>query len=218
MTKAALITAINLLAFTLVGTILLALVHEVTKHPIEESIEREKLKLISQIVPASLYDNQIVEDVLEVPANALLGTRQSSLIYRGRLNGEPSVAIIEALAPDGYSGDVRLIVAVNVEGLISGVRVVSHKETPGLGDYIDITKSDWVMQFDGRSLAAMQADAWQVKKDGGEFDYMAGATISPRAVIKAVHKVLQFYQQQQLALFEGKRSHHHKGKDHGSEL
>ena len=103
--------------------------------------------------------------------------------------------MLEATAPDGYSGKIDLLIAIQSNGELAGVRVVSHNETPGLGDYIDIAKSDWIKQFDGASLAKYDAQAWQVKKDGGHFDYMSGATITPRAVVKAVHKALRYYAQ-----------------------
>jgi electron transport complex protein RnfG len=102
--------------------------------------------------------------------------------------------VLEALAPDGYSGDIKLLVAVSTNGELVGVRVLAHKETPGLGDYIDIGHSDWIRKnFDGQSLAKTPDDGWRVKKDGGRFDYMAGATITPRAVVKAVHKALKYF-------------------------
>ena len=103
--------------------------------------------------------------------------------------------MLQPVAPDGYSGKIFLIVAIRSNGEVSGVRVVAHHETPGLGDYIERTKSEWITGFDGQSLSSRRDDDWKVKKDGGQFDYMAGATISPRAVIKAVHKALQYFAQ-----------------------
>jgi electron transport complex protein RnfG len=101
--------------------------------------------------------------------------------------------VLQAIAPDGYGGQIHLVIAIHRDGRIAGVRVVSDKETPGLGDYIEIAKSKWITGFDDTSLENHRDGDWQVKKDGGRFDYMAGATITPRAVVKAVHKVLQYY-------------------------
>ena len=131
-----------------------------------------------------------------------LGNRDETLIYRARLNHQPSAVILEATAPDGYSGDIKLLVAIKADGEVLGVRVLDHRETPGLGDYIDIAHGDWIKNFDAQSLAKTNDEGWHVKKDGGQFDFTTGATITPRAVIKAVHKVLQFYQAHQQAIFE----------------
>jgi electron transport complex protein RnfG len=108
---------------------------------------------------------------------------------------------MEAVAPDGYSGKIRFIIAIQHDGAISGVRVVKHKETPGLGDYIDAAKSSWIKNFDGISLDNTAERDWKVKKDGGKFDYMAGATITPRAVVKATHKAAQYFAQHRDELF-----------------
>lgn len=200
-TKASLQTALNLLLFAIVGTAVLAFTFSVTRERIVKSEELEKLNLITQIVPASAFDNDIVKDTIAVPPNPLLGTDDVTTAYRARLKGQPSVVVLESIAPDGYSGKIGLVVAIRADGAISGVRVVWHKETPGLGDYIDYAKSHWIAQFDGASNARYKDDDWKVKKDGGQFDYMAGATITPRAVVKAVHKALQYFEANRAKLF-----------------
>jgi electron transport complex protein RnfG len=191
--KASLITALNLLFFALIGTALLALTYDLTREPIVRSEENEKLKLITQIAPASTYDNNIMQDTVQLAADELLGTDDTTVAYLGRLKGQPAIAVLQAIAPDGYGGQIHLVIAIHRDGRIAGVRVVSDKETPGLGDYIEIAKSKWITGFNGASLESHRDDDWQVKKDGGRFDYMAGATITPRAVVKAVHKALQYY-------------------------
>jgi len=155
-------------------------------------------------LPASLYDNDLLLDAVKFPSGGELANRDETMIHRARLKGEPSAVILEATAPDGYSGDIKLLVAIKSSGEIVGVRVLDHKETPGLGDYIDIAHSNWIKNFDAQSLDKTNDDAWFVKKDGGQFDFTTGATITPRAVIKAVHKVLKFYQAHQQAIFETK--------------
>jgi len=190
--KATFYTALNLLFFALVGTALLALTYDLTHDIIARSIEKEKLKLIRQIVPPTAYDNDIIKDTALLPADKLLGSDEPAMIYRGRLNNRPSIAVIQAAAL-GYSGKTQLIIAIHSDGRISGVRVVSHKETPGLGDYIEIAKSNWITGFNSTSLEDPSESEWKVKKNGGKFDYMAGATITARSVVKAVHKALQYY-------------------------
>ncbi|HQR61014.1 MAG TPA: electron transport complex subunit RsxG [Methylophilaceae bacterium] len=192
--KHALGTAGIMIVFTVVGTVLLAYTFFTTRELIARSEAEARMELFRQILPESLHDNDMLQDTLKIPAGGELHNRAETLAYRARLNGQPSAIILETVAPDGYSGDIKLLVAIDVNGAISGVRVLAHKETPGLGDYIDIGHSDWIKKnFDGQSLAKTPDDAWRVKKDGGSFDYMAGATITPRAVVKAVHGVLKYY-------------------------
>ncbi len=194
-------TAITLIAFALVFTALLAYVFQITKVPIEKSEAAARLALFRQIVPENMHDNDILKDTLTIAPNDLLGNTQPSIANRARINNAPAAIILEAVAHDGYSGDIKLLIAIKYNGEISGVRVLTHKETPGLGDYIDIAKDDWIKLFDAESLTKTSDKSWQVKKDGGQFDYMAGATITPRAVVKAVHKALKYYEANRDALF-----------------
>lgn len=194
-------TALIMIAFAFVGTSLLVYMYDLTKAPIAESEAKARMALFRQIVPDNMHDNSLLEDVIEVQPNPLLGNRTVSQVYRARLGGEPAAVILEAIAPDGYSGDIKLLVAIKVDGTISGVRVLAHKETPGLGDYIDIDRSSWIRQFDGQSLSSRATELWKVKKDGGEFDYVVGATITPRAVINAVRKSLEYFELHRDSLF-----------------
>jgi Na+-translocating ferredoxin:NAD+ oxidoreductase subunit G len=197
MAKASLYTALNLLFFAVIGTALLAITYQLTHEPIARSEEKEKLNLVTQIAPAETYDNDIIKDTVELPDDKLLGNDDTTIAYLGRLKGQPSVAVMQAVAPDGYNGKIRLIISIRSDGQgngkIGGVRVISHKETPGLGDYIEIARNKWIIGFNGTSLDNPKDSDWKVKKDGGQFDYMAGATITPRAVVKAVHKALQYF-------------------------
>jgi electron transport complex protein RnfG len=199
-------TALTLIAFALVFTALLAYIFQITKEPIEKSEAAARLALFRQIVPASMHDNDILKDTLSIAPNDLLGNTQPSVANRARINNAPAAVILEAIAHDGYSGDIKLLIAIKYDGEISGVRVLTHKETPGLGDYIDIAKGDWIKLFDAESLTKtsdgkLAEDKWKVKKDNGQFDYMAGATITPRAVVKAVHKALKYFEANKDALF-----------------
>jgi electron transport complex protein RnfG len=194
-------TAINLVFFAVLATAVLASTFFLTRDEIKKSEDAEKMKLINQLVPVALYDNDIIKDTLAIPADELLGTEDTTLAYRARLKGEDSAVVLESVAPDGYSGRIWLILAVRANGELAGVRVVTHKETPGLGDYIELPKSPWIKDFDGKSRALYKDADWKVKKDGGQFDYMAGATITPRAIVKAVNKALIYFEQNRDKLF-----------------
>ena len=199
--KASFHTALNLLFFALIGTAILALTHSQTFDRIAQSEEAAKLKLIGQILPPALFDNDIIKNTISIAPDALLGTDSSTTAYLARLKDQPSALVLEAIAPDGYSGKITLLVAIKENGEIAGVRVIAHKETPGLGDYIEIAKSKWIKVFDGTSQVRYNDSDWKVKKDGGQFDYMSGATITPRAIVKAVHKALQYFTLHHDALF-----------------
>ena len=143
----------------------------------------------------------MLNDFVEIPVGGELNNRTVTKVYTARLAGVATAVILEATARDGYSGDIKLLIAVRQDGSLGGVRVIAHKETPGLGDYIDIAKDNWIKAFDGLSLSVRPAKQWQVKKDGGQFDYMAGATITPRAVVKASHKALAYVEANKAVLF-----------------
>ncbi len=180
-------SALLLGGFTLVFTALMALTHDSTKEPIRISVEARRLELIGQVLPQADYDNALLEDTVQLPALPALGIDGPVTMHRARRGGEPVGLVFEAQAPDGYSGAVRLLMALRANGELAGVRVIAHRETPGLGDYIDPAKdrasTKWIRQFENRDTA--QASGWTVRKDGGDFAYMTGATISARAVTRA---------------------------------
>jgi electron transport complex protein RnfG len=197
----ALRTAAIMLAFAFIGTLLLASVFDVTRAPIEASEKAARLSLFKEILPAQNYDNDLLASQVTIAPNTLLGNRLPSIANVAKQQQQTAGVILEAIAHDGYSGDIKLLIAIRADGSISGVRVLAHKETPGLGDYIDIAHGNWIKLFDNESLEKTAAEKWQVKKDGGQYDYMVGATITPRAVVKAVKQALQFYQQNKQTLF-----------------
>ena len=207
--KMAVRTAIILLVFVVIFTGLLAAAHLGTRPAIEAAAAQEKMKLIDEILPRSQYDNALLKDTLTLDAVPAFGLDGETTIYRARKNGRPVALVHEAIAPDGYAGKIRLLIAIAAEdsnNSIIGVRVVAHKETPGLGDYIEIKKDKnkerpWITQFNGTQPAAMDERAWKVKKDGGQFDSVAGATITPRAVLKAVRKAAQYVAENREKLF-----------------
>lgn len=200
--KHAVKTAATLVAFAFTFTLLMTVVHHVTKEPIAASEAAARIALFQQVISQDSYDNAVLEDTIAIAPSDLLGNKKPTTANIARLNGVPVAVILEAIAHDGYSGDIKLLVAIDSVGIISGVRVIKHTETPGLGDYIDIAKSQWIKLFDRESLTKTSSANWAVTKDGGTFDYMAGATITPRAVIKAVHKALQYFQENKTVLLK----------------
>jgi electron transport complex protein RnfG len=196
------ITTIILLMFAIIGTTLVAYTYDSTRDQIAANERATLLRKLHRLIAPEQHDNVLLEDTLAVRDPTLLGTDEAVAVYRARQDGEPVSLVIETIAPDGYSGTIRLLVGINIDGTLSGVRVVSHRETPGLGDAIDETRSDWIHVFDGKSLHNPESAGWAVKKDGGMFDQLTGATITPRAVVKAVHNALLYYRQHRDALFE----------------
>ena len=194
-------TAITMIAFAFIGTALLAYVFEITRAPIEASEAEARLALFKQILPENSYDNNLLKQTIKIAPNELLGNHRPTEANIAILDHKMAAVILEALAHDGYSGDIKLLIAIRADGSISGVRVLAHKETPGLGDYIDVAHSQWIKLFNDESLAKTPAKQWQVKKDGGKFDYMVGATITPRAVVKAVLKAEQYFAMNKESLF-----------------
>lgn len=198
-------TALTLLAFIVFFTATLAWVYLFSRPVIEQSARDEKLLVLNQILPPSLYNNDPLNDTLTLPAEPALGTKSPSTVYRARQNGRPAALVMDVVAPDGYSGAIKLLVAFNAQGQVLGARVVEHKETPGLGDYIDPRKdknkdSPWINQFNSVPTT-LSAQDWHVKKDGGKFDAYAGATVTPRAVVKAVHHAQSFVMDNRQVLF-----------------
>jgi len=174
-----------------------------TKEQIDFEVRRAEARQLLEIFPPDTHDNEIVDDVFEVAAEtALLGIRVSRQGYRVRQGNTVIGVILPATARDGYSGDIRALVGVRQDGSVAGVRVVAHRETPGLGDKVDLRKSDWVLDFNERSLANPALSGWNVEKAGGVFDQFTGATVTPRAVILATRRALEYATLNAAALFE----------------
>ncbi|MDH5786161.1 MAG: electron transport complex subunit RsxG [Chromatiales bacterium] len=196
------IGALILGIFSVIGTALVSLTYINTKERIIENERLALLRSLHQIIDEASHDNDIYGDVITMNDRALLGSKDGVAIYRARRGGQPVAAVIASTAPDGYSGTIKLLVGINYDGTLAGVRVVSHRETPGLGDGIEAERSDWILGFNGRSLINPDEGGWRVKKDGGTFDQFTGATITPRAVVRAVHNTLRYYQQHREAIFD----------------
>ncbi|MEW6164297.1 MAG: electron transport complex subunit RsxG [Pseudomonadota bacterium] len=188
-------TATILLVFTLAFTALMAGVYQLTRPVIEATALDAKRRLIAEVLPPDAYDNDLLADAVVLPPVPAIGLAEPTRLYRARKGGAPAALVLEAAALDGYSGQIGLILAVRADGRLAAVRVTGHKETPGLGDYIDPKKdknkaSPWIAQFAGRNFGDTPREKWRVKKDGGAFDQRTGATISARAVVKATGNAL----------------------------
>jgi electron transport complex protein RnfG len=188
--------------FAVVTTGVIAGTYLSTRGLVQDNIRAAEERALLEIIPRDRHDNSMLDDAVALSDDALLGLREQRNAYRAKQNGEVVAVILPATARDGYTGDIDLIIGVNRDGSVAGVRVLSHRETPGLGDQIDYKKSQWVDGFIGRSLLNPKADKWTVKKDGGVFDQFTGATITPRAVTAAVKRSLEFYAQQRPMLLD----------------
>lgn len=193
-----------LATLAVIGVGLLAGVHELTAERIAAQERATLLQRLDEVLPADGYDNDLLADVVIVEAPEALGHDRPIHVYRARRGGHPVAAILEVIAPDGYNGDIVLLMGVTLEGTVTGVRVVRHRETPGLGDPIETARSDWTLGFDGRSLGDPPAERWTVRKDGGAFDQFTGATITPRAVTRALARALAWFAAQDATLFDRK--------------
>ncbi|MFA0628596.1 electron transport complex subunit RsxG [Vibrio sp. 10N.222.49.A3] len=185
--------------FACASTGLVAVTHYLTKDQIKQQEQAQLLSVLNQVIPHDLHDNELFSACTLVQAEEL-GTEQAMPAYIAKLNGEPSAIAIEAIAPDGYNGAIKVIVGMKIDGTILGTRVLSHQETPGLGDKIDLRVSDWILSFAGKQVTESNLDRWKVRKDGGDFDQFTGATITPRAVVKLVKQAVQYVNQNNQAL------------------
>ena len=186
---------LTLALFALGCTAMVVLTNELTRDRIAHQQELEKLRTLQALLPEGSYDNDLVASCKLVSSREYLGSDEPMPLYTATLKGVHTGYALETVAPDGYSGAIRMVVGTDAKGAVSAVRVLAHKETPGLGDKIELKKSSWIDSFTGKSLTADNDTTWAVKKDGGEFDAFTGATITPRAVVKAVKNLLRLQQE-----------------------
>lgn len=198
--------AIGLGLFAIVTAGSIGIAQVLTFDAIKHNVQVAQAKALHEIVPSSDYDNDLLNDTIALSKEALeakgviWNTRllgplaDDAVAYVARKDGKPHTVILPVTAPDGYTAHIKMIVGIKLDGTLAGVRVIDHKETPGLGDKIEVKKNPWILQFSGLSLLNPNEDAWAVKKDGGEFDQFTGATITPRAVVRSIRLALEFYQ------------------------
>lgn len=173
---------------------LISVTRTLTQERIQAQVRAYEAKALMEILPAGTHDNVLVDSKIRLEPSPLLSSLEQRQAYVALDDGEVSAVILPVTAPDGYNGRIELLVGINRNGTLAGVRAITHKETPGLGDKINTNVSDWILGFMGKSVDNPSAEGWGVKKDGGEFDQFTGATITPRAVVAAVYRALQYYE------------------------
>lgn len=185
--------------FTLLVCLFVSAVAFATKDTIKQRQEEDTQNMLSQVFPANLYDNQLGKEEYTLTLDG-----KPVHFFLGRKNGVPSGVVLFA-DTTGYSGAINMLLGIDANGVLTGVRITFHKETPGLGDLIETSKSDWILGFDGKSLENTAQKNWHVKKDGGEFDSFTGATITPRGVVKGVYEGLTLFSKHKAALLAVKQ-------------
>ena len=186
--------------FAIVTAALIAVTQVSTKDRIERNEREAQAKALYEIVPRDQIDNNLLDDTVSFVAPQLVGSDAPATAYRARQGSKVIAVILPVVAPDGYSGNINMIVGIKRDGSVAGVRVLAHKETPGLGDKIELKKSDWVLSFNGKSMAGSNDRDWAVKKDGGQFDQFTGATITPRAIVNATARAITYFRANRIAL------------------
>ncbi len=192
---------ISLGIMAMLASAALVFANNATHDAIAAAEARDLQASLAQVLPAGFADNDMLADTLEITA----GDGSRKLIYRARKAGVVTGAVFQS-ASRGYAGDVVVLIGIDAAGTLMGTRVIKHVETPGLGDKIELAKSKWILGFNGKSLANLPADKWAVKKDGGVFDQFAGATITPRAVVKAVKGGLDFFATHRSEILQGEKA------------
>ncbi len=193
-----------LAAFALAASVLLGFADLATRDEIQLRLEEDLKASLDEVIPTDLHDNDLLADTIVIPSSdANIGAAETT-VYLAKKQGEITAACFKLIAPDGYSGPISMVMGIDKNGEILGVRVIAHTETPGLGDKIEINKSKWVLGFNGKSLDNLSNAQWAVKKDGGVFDQFAGATITPRKTVQAIKRGLEFFKTHKKDLLQAK--------------
>ncbi|GLX83566.1 electron transport complex subunit RsxG [Thalassotalea eurytherma] len=190
-----------LAAFAIACTLAVGVISELTSDRIAQQEQAQLLKTLHTIIDKAAINNDLYQDCT-IANDPLLGSTEDQTVYLGKLDDAPVAAAITAIAPDGYNGKISLLIAFDIDGIVTGVRTLKHNETPGLGDKIELKRSDWITSFNGKTITKLSDSRWNVKKDGGMFDQFTGATITPRAVVKAVKNANLYFNQHKQSLFE----------------
>lgn len=191
---------LGVFAICTVGVI--AFIQQATSERIAAEQQRMQMRALNEILPDDQHDNDLLQDSFSIADQPLLRLPTPGTAWRARQNGEVSAVILPVVTLDGYSGRIDLLVGIRANGELAGVRIINHRETPGLGDKFEVAKGNWIFSFDGKSLSLPAPQGWAVRKDGGDFDQFVGATITPRAVVQAVHNALQYFEQHRDALLQ----------------
>ncbi|SIN77845.1 electron transport complex subunit RsxG [Salinivibrio sp. ES.052] len=185
----------------LLSTALVAVTNALTEDTIKEQQQIQLSKALNQVIPEDRHDNPLHQNCRLIQHSEALGTDEAQPFYVATLNDDVTAVAIQAIAPNGYNGAIKVLIGMDATShQVLGVRVLEHNETPGLGDKVSLRVSNWIRSFSGKTVTSEEDKRWAVKKDGGQFDQFTGATITPRAVVTAVKKAAWFVSQQQAAL------------------
>lgn len=196
------ISALALTAVAIAVAAIISITAETTRQRIARNEAAQAMNVLRSVLPDGSYDNHPDQDRIQVLAPELLGSDEPLPVYRARQHGQPVAVVMTTVARQGFVGPIRLLVSLTADGKIVAVRAVTHQETPGLGDRIEATRSDWIRRFSGRSLIDPDTSRWMVRPDGGDFDQLTGATITSRAVVNAVRDAALYYREHQTEIFE----------------
>lgn len=201
--------------FAVVATFLVLAVEALTEDRIKQQLRAQTMRSLNELIPPQRHDNDLYQSCRLIQSEQL-GSAEPVPLYRAFNHGEPSALAAEIVAPNGYSGAIRLLLAVEPSGKVLGVRTLEHQETPGLGDKIETSKSDWIYSFNGKRVRSEDDDRWAVQRDGGMFDQFTGATITPRAVVQAVKRGALFLSKNSKRLYTQPLPHCPLTEDMGS--
>lgn len=174
-------------------TAMVAVTYRLTEQRIAANEQAWLERSLQPALSGLFYDSGVTESQLLIPPPHELPGSDTAIIYRVYAEASPVAALFVVSARDGYAGPIRLLIGIDVEGIVTGVHVLEHSETPGLGDRVETSKSNWVKQFNGRSLTDPLSAGWRIKGDGGQFDQLTGASVTPRAIIKAIRETLLYF-------------------------
>ncbi len=199
-------SGVTLAVIAAVCTAMVALTWQLTADRIEKNKTEWLERSLQPALAGLFFDSGVTESMLVIPQPHELPGKDAAIVYRVYAADKPVAALFVVTARDGYAGPIRLLIGIEMDGTVTGVRVLEHRETPGLGDRIETGKSDWVLQFDGRSLLAPEPARWAIKGDGGDFDQLTGASVTPRAIIKAIRQTLLYFEGNVEAIFAAESS------------
>jgi electron transport complex protein RnfG len=208
-------SALLLVLLAALGIALTSLLHHCSAPRIAAAQQAAQERALLAVLPPGSFDNQPLKQPLALTAGplastaALLGYQPPRPAFIASRDGQPSAVILQVRAPNGYAGPIQLLIGISTDGQVLGISVLEHHETPGLGARIEPQYSDWLLGFNGKSRRSPTAAGWAVQRDNGAFDQMAGATITSRAMVKAVHQALQYVDGQRAQLFSSAQEDAH---------
>ncbi len=194
-------TGLTLAAIAAICTAAVAATYQLTRDRIAANEQAFLEQSLEPALAGTFFEGSVTESMLVIPAPHELPGNEDVIVYRVYAEDAPVAALFAVTARDGYAGPIRILLGIGYDGTVTGVRILEHRETPGLGDKIESSRSDWVFQFDGRSLGDPPADGWAIRRDGGQFDQLSGASVTPRAVLGAIQTTLIYFEANREEIF-----------------